>query len=194
MTNRLVARPFGTAGLYEIIRRPLSDDRGVFSRLWGAQDLDEQIWPWPVAQVNHSYTSKGGTVRGIHFQTPPLGEAKLVSCLKGTLWDVAVDLRKDSETYLQYFALELSATKSNALLIPPGFGHGFQTLTDDVELVYVHSQPYRAQAESGVFPLDKTIGIPWPRELEAISARDHALPRIDSGFEGLTMGAPDGLS
>jgi dTDP-4-dehydrorhamnose 3,5-epimerase len=108
----------------------MADDRGSLSRLFCADELAASGWAWPVAQINHTVTLHRGAVRGFHFQRPPHAEAKLVSCLRGAVWDVAVDLRQGSPTFLQHRAIELSADNGQALLIPPGFAHGFQALRD----------------------------------------------------------------
>jgi dTDP-4-dehydrorhamnose 3,5-epimerase len=110
---------------------------------------------------------------------------KLVSCLRGEVWDVAVDLRPDSPTYLAWHAERLSADNRQALLIPEGFAHGFQALTDDVELLYCHSAAYAPQAERGLDALDPRLAIPWPLPLAERSPRDEGLPRIDASFTGV---------
>jgi dTDP-4-dehydrorhamnose 3,5-epimerase len=187
MKNSINVRELEIRGLYEVTREVRKDNRGDFARLYGVDDLSPTIWPWPIGQVNLSRTEKSGTVRGIHFQVPPYTEAKLVCCVKGRLWDVAVDLRRQSKTYLQHLGLELSASQANALLIPPGFGHGFQTLEDETEIVYIHSSPYQAKSDTGISPFDKSINITWPREATAVSPRDLGLPGVDSAFESLDV-------
>ena len=183
--NPVSIRELEISGVFEVTRQVRKDSRGDFARLYGVDDLSLTIWPWPVGQVNISRTQKSGTVRGIHFQDSPFLEAKLVSCIKGRLWDVAVDLRRQSKTYLQYIGLELSASLANALLIPPGFGHGYQTLEDETEIVYIHSSPYRSSADVGISPFDKTVNITWPQQVKTVSPRDLGLPVVDSAFKGL---------
>ena len=183
--NSLSARELEISGLFEITRQIRIDSRGDFARLYGVGDLEPNIWPWSIGQINLSRTKKCGTLRGIHFQVAPATEAKLVSCVKGRIWDVAVDLRRESDTFLHHIGLELSASQANALLIPPGFGHGYQTLEDESELVYVHSSPYVAEADSGISPFDKSVNISWPRAVTDVSPRDLKLPSVNSLFEGL---------
>lgn len=174
--SRLVCSATPLDGLMVVERQQLSDDRGFLSRLFCSQELQSAGWPASVAQINHTATLRRGTVRGLHFQTPPHAEVKLVSCLHGQVWDVAVDLRPQSSTYLQWHAETLSAQNGKALLIPVGFAHGFQALTDNVELLYCHSTPYVAGAEAGLSPGDPAVGIRWPLPVEHLSARDANFP------------------
>jgi len=126
--SRLAIQATPIAGLKIIQRTTISDTRGFLSRIFCADELASAGWVWPIAQINHTLTKIPGTVRGMHFQFPPRAEAKLVSCIRGAVWDVAVDIRRGSPTYLNWPAEELSAANQRALLIPPGFAHGFQTL------------------------------------------------------------------
>lgn len=154
-------------------------------RLFCAEELTVAGWTKPIAQINHTYTAQKGTVRGMHYQRPPYSEMKLVSCIRGQLLDVVVDLRDDSNTYLEHHAELLSAENGKALLIPEGFAHGFQSLTDDVELIYCHSMFYKAEAEAGISPRDKRLSIEWPLPITEISIRDQNHPLINQYFEGL---------
>jgi dTDP-4-dehydrorhamnose 3,5-epimerase len=172
------------AGLKLVRRQKLGDSRGFLSRLFCADELAAAGWSGPIAQINHTFTGRAGTVRGMHFQRPPHAEAKLVSCLRGEVWDVAVDLRAGSATFLRWHAERLSADNGCALLIPPGFAHGFQALSDDVELLYCHSTAYAAQSEAGLHPQDERLGIAWPLAIAELSARDTAHPRINETFTG----------
>jgi dTDP-4-dehydrorhamnose 3,5-epimerase len=131
------------AGLKLVERKPVGDARGFLSRLFRASDLAAAGWTGGIAQINHTQTKKQGALRSIHFQRAPHAETKLVSCLRGAVWDVAVDLRAGSPTILKWHAAELSADNHRALLIPEGFAHGFQTLTEYCELLYLHSWPGR---------------------------------------------------
>lgn len=175
------------AGLKLVERRPLGDTRGFLARLFCAGDLAAAGWSKPVAQINHTLTSRRGTVRGLHFQRTPHTEMKLVSCLRGEVWDVAVDLRPDSSTFLRWHAERLSAENHRALLIPEGFAHGFQALTDGVELLYCHSMPYAPDAEAGLNVLDQRLAITWPLVVAERSPRDGSLPDIDDSFEGVSL-------
>ncbi len=174
-------------GLMRIQRRKMQDARGSFSRLFCVDELAEFGWTGTVAQLNISCTQRKGTVRGMHFQYPPHAEIKLVSCIRGAVWDVAVDLRANSPTYLQWQAVEISADNQTALLIPPGFVHGFQSLSDDCELIYAHSVAYAPQAEGGICPTDTALAITWPLPISEMSDRDRSHPLIDSHFKAITL-------
>jgi len=179
------ALPLADLGLVE--RKCVSDDRGFLSRLFCSKELAAIGWRKPVAQINQTYTRFRGTVRGLHYQTPPFVEMKLVSVMRGEIWDVAIDLRAGSPSYLQWHAEVLSASNNRSLLIPEGFAHGFQALTDDVEMLYCHSSAYNPGAEGGFNPLDEGLGIEWPLAVSEMSARDRAHPAIDKHFAGLSV-------
>jgi dTDP-4-dehydrorhamnose 3,5-epimerase len=173
------------SGLKRITREPKGDSRGTLTRLFCAEDLAPAGWQKPIAQINHTHTAKQGTVRGLHFQLPPNAEMKLVSCIKGEIWDVAIDLRAGSPTFLQWHAERLSAENHHAFLIPEGFGHGFQTLSDDVELLYLHTVAYSVSAERGIHPKDSAVGIEWPMPISELSKRDAMHLPVDRHFKGL---------
>ena len=168
----LTITPLPLDGLCLVERRRHADERGEFARLWSADALSAHGFPFGPVQVNHSITRRRGTIRGLHYQAPPHTETRLVSCIRGEIYDVAVDLRPDSPTFLQWHAERLSPENGRAVLIPEGFAHGFQTLTDDCEIVYCHSRPYVAEAETGVAFDDPALSIPWPLPPTAVSARD----------------------
>ncbi|WP_307616828.1 dTDP-4-dehydrorhamnose 3,5-epimerase [Variovorax boronicumulans] len=172
-------------GLKLIQRHKLEDSRGFFSRFFCAEELACAGFSQPVAQMNHTLTHRRGSVRGLHFQYPPHAEDKLVSCLRGKVFDVAVDLRRDSPTFLAWHAEELSAENARSLFIPKGFAHGFQTLADDTELLYLHTTPYVQGAEGGLNPADPALAIAWPLAFADLSARDAAHPFIPSDFRGV---------
>lgn len=174
-------------GLAVVQRSTIGDERGFLSRVFCANELKTVGWDWPVVQVNHTCTPQKGAVRGMHFQLPPKAEAKLVSCLRGTIWDVAVDLRQDSPTFLGWHAEELSADNRKAALIPPGFAHGFQVLSEGCELLYMHSEFFAAEAERGIHPLDPIVGINWPLQITKLSRRDDSHPPLTPAFTGLAL-------
>lgn len=184
--NRLAVTDLPIAGLKLVERERLGDQRGYFARLFCADELRDAGWTVPVAQINHTSTARRGTVRGMHFQRPPHAEMKLVSCVRGEVFDVAVDLRRGSPTFLRWHAERLSADNSRALLIPQGFAHGFQALTDDAELVYCHSAAYDAASEGGLNPRDSKLAITWPLPIADMSARDANAPMVDAAFAGVT--------
>lgn len=174
-------------GLKRITRRRLGDQRGFLSRLFCAEELEQAGWVKPIAQINQTRTQEKGTVRGMHFQHPPHAEMKLVMCLRGEVFDVAVDLRQGSPTFLRWHAEMLSADNLQALLIPEGFAHGFQALTANVELLYCHSAPYAAEAEAGIRPTDPLLHIAWPLPIGVLSARDAGHPLLTETFAGLVV-------
>lgn len=187
MTAQLTIHPTPLAGLCLINRHALGDARGSFTRLFCSATLAAAGWPGVVVQVNHSVSRQRGTVRGLHFQRPPHHEWKLVTCLQGSVWDVAVDVRPHSPTYLKWHAETLSAENGHAMLIPAGFAHGFQTLTDDVELVYCHSHAHHPAAEGGLHPTDPTADVQWPLKVSQWSDRDRQLPTVAQGFTGVEL-------
>ena len=185
--SRFVITDLALSGLKRIERQRLGDDRGFLSRIFCAEDLARAGWHQPIAQINHTYTSKRGTVRGMHFQESPHAEMKLMNCLRGEVWDVAVDLRRGSPTFLQWYAEHLSADNGFALLIPEGFAHGFQALSDDVELLYCHSAAYVPKAEAGLNAKDQRLNISWPLAIAELSTRDAKHPMLDVSFQGLDI-------
>ncbi len=185
--NRFAISNLPQAGLMLIERQRMGDSRGLLSRLFCAEELASAGWRQPIAQINHTYTVQRGTVRGMHYQTPPHTEMKLVSCIQGEIWDVAVDLRADSPTFLCWHAEVLSAANNRALLIPEGFAHGFQTLTNDVTLVYCHSAPHSPDAEGALNAQDPRLSIAWPLAITVISPKDAKHPLIQPKFEGVPL-------
>jgi len=170
-------------GLRLIQRQRIGDQRGFLDRLFCAEELAGAGW----VQINHTCTHRQGTVRGMHFQYPPHSEMKLVICLRGTVWDVAVDLRPDSPTFLSWHAEELSPENQRAMLIPEGFAHGFQALTPDVEMLYCHTVSYTPEAEGGLHPEDPRLSIKWPQPITELSERDASHPMINDGFKGVKI-------
>jgi len=175
------------AGLKIVQRKPIEDARGFLSRFYCAEEFKVFGFIAPVSQINHTLTHKKGTVRGLHYQQPPHAEIKLVSCLKGEIFDVAVDLRKNSPTFLHWHGEVLSESNQRSLLIPEGFAHGFQTLTDDCELIYLHTAPYVKEAEAALNVTDSRVGIKWPLEITELSERDRSHPMIKNDFEGIVV-------
>ena len=173
------------SGLVLVQRAIIEDHRGFLSRFFCAADFLSFGVTKPIVQMNHTHTKQRGTVRGLHFQHHPFAEAKLVSCLRGEIWDVAVDLRADSPTFLHWHAEALSGVNRRSLLIPEGFAHGFQTLTDDCELIYLHTAPYTPAAAGALNVLDSAIGIKWPLSIIDISEADAKRPFIDNYFGGI---------
>lgn len=173
-------------GLVVVQRMAVEDHRGFLSRIFCGDEFIEAGVNKQIVQINHTYTKMKGTVRGLHFQCPPYAETKLITCLKGIVFDVAVDLRKGSPTFLQWYGEVISAVNRRSLLVPEGFAHGFQTLTKDCELVYLHTAPYRPDSERGVRYNDPAIGIVWPLEIVDLSQRDASYPLLEN-FEGIEI-------
>lgn len=187
MSARFDFTPTPLAGLIVIRRKPIEDERGIFERVFCAEEMREAGLEKPIVQINHSLTRRKGTVRGIHFQYPPHTETKIVSCMKGEVFDVAVDLRTGSPTFLHWHGEVLSAKNGTSLLIPEGFAHGFQTLVDDCELLYFHTMPYTPHAEGALNAQDPLLGITWPHSIGDMSDRDRSHPFLSSDFEGITV-------
>ncbi len=185
--SRLTILDTPIADLKIVERRQLGDSRGVLARVFCADELAVAGWHKPIIQINQTLTQKLGTVRGMHFQLPPYAEMKLVTCLRGSIWDVAVDLRAGSSTFLQWHAEEISAANHRALLIPEGFAHGFQSLSDDCELIYLHSAAHAPGAEAGLNPQDSMLSISWPLGITELSTRDAQHPMLDHHFKGVTL-------
>jgi len=175
------------AGLMLLQRKAIEDHRGFLSRFYCAEEFREAGIDNPIAQINHTLTRKQGAVRGLHFQHPPHAEAKLVSCLKGEILDVAVDLRRDSPTFLHWYGEILSAENRKSLLIPEGYAHGFQTLTEDCELIYLHTAPYHSEAEGALNATDPKLNIVWPLPINDLSERDRSHPFISQEFQGIVL-------
>lgn len=186
MENRFTPEPTPIPGLITLLRQPRGDARGRFERLHCVTDMAALGIGWPVRQINRSVTATRGTLRGLHFQRPPHGDAKYITCLKGRVLDVAVDLRAGSPTFLHWHGIELDADVPRSVLLPVGVAHGFQTLTDDCELLYMHSADHSPAAEGGLNPFDPRLAIDWPLPCGEISPRDRAFALIDATFEGLT--------
>lgn len=185
--NRFRIEDLPISGLKRIERQKLEGTRGFFSRLFCAEELAAAGWSAPIAQINQSRTSRKGSVRGLHFQFPPVAEKKLVICLRGAVWDVAVDLRRDSPTFLQWHGLHLTSTNGFALVIPEGFAHGFQVIEPDSELLYLHTALYTPSAEGGIRFDDPKLAINWPLNVTDLSERDTSHPLIDEDFQGVRV-------
>lgn len=185
--NRFECFPTPLQGLVVMQREPIKDSRGFFARLFCGDECRQIGLVKPIKQINHSFTHERGAVRGLHFQYPPHAEAKIVSCLRGEVFDVAVDLRADSPTFLRWHGEMLSAENARSLCIPEGFAHGFQTMTGDCELLYLHTEAYAPQAEGGLHPRDPRVGVEWPLPITELSHRDEHHPLLGSDFTGIAL-------
>lgn len=170
-------------GVFVIELERRADDRGFFARQWCVEEMARAGLDTRLAQMNTARSTAAGTLRGIHYQKAPHGEAKLVRCTRGAVFDVAVDLRPDSPTYRQWVGVELDAEQGRALYIPEGCGHGYITLTDDADLAYQASVPYAPSSATGVRYDDPALAIAWPVPVKVISAQDKGWPLLDSRNE-----------
>ncbi|RPI68886.1 MAG: dTDP-4-dehydrorhamnose 3,5-epimerase [Geobacteraceae bacterium] len=175
------------AGAYVIELEPFRDERGLFARTFCQEEFCQIGFHKQIVQINHSVTRKKGAIRGMHYQNPPACEAKLIRCVHGAIFDVMVDLRADSQTFLHHFGVELSKDNMRMVFIPEGFAHGFQTLTDDAELVYHHSALYNPQCADGFRYDDPALAIDWPLPAGAVSPKDRGYPLIGKSFKGIDI-------
>ena len=181
----MIFTPTPLEGSYVIDLQPYSDERGWFARFYCKNEFHEIGHHKDWVQLNQSVSYQKGTLRGMHFQVPPFREVKMVRCIAGAVFDVIIDIRQGSDTFLQWFGVELSAANRKMLYIPEGFAHGFQTLTDNCELIYHHTEFYTPGAEGGIRYNDPAVNIKWPLPVTVISARDEAHSLIDKHFKGI---------
>jgi dTDP-4-dehydrorhamnose 3,5-epimerase len=174
-------------GLSVVDTDSVADERGSFSRFFCANELSKVLGGRKIAQINHSHTLKQGALRGLHFQKAPFAEMKLVRCIRGEIFDVAVDLRKGSSTFLQWFSQVLSAENSKMMIIPEGFAHGFQAMQADAKILYLHTELYSPEYEFGLNFGDPKFKINWPLTVTEVSDRDQNHPYICANFEGLEL-------
>jgi dTDP-4-dehydrorhamnose 3,5-epimerase len=174
-------------GAWTIECSAYQDNRGAFSRLYCSQELQSIIGMRTIAQINHSKTQSVGAIRGLHYQNPPFAEVKIVRCLKGRVFDVVVDLRKGSPTFLKWTAIELTPKNHLAFVIPEGCAHGFQVLEEGSELLYLHTAFYEPDAEGAVRFDDPRIGVNWPLTPTDISARDLSHAYLKENFKGILL-------
>jgi len=163
------------------------DGRGSFMRLFCQQELSTILGDREIVQINKSVTISKGAIRGMHFQYPPYAEMKLVRCLKGKIFDVAVDLRKGSLTFLQWYSEILTPENNKMMVVPEGFAHGFQSLECETEVLYLHTAEYHPESEAGVLFGDPRLNIQWPIDCTDVSNRDKKHPLLDEMFVGLKV-------
>ncbi|MFT7484638.1 MAG: dTDP-4-dehydrorhamnose 3,5-epimerase [Candidatus Paceibacteria bacterium] len=175
------------AGAAELCSIAREDSRGWFARFFCEAELDELTGGRPIQQINASFTAEKGAVRGLHFQYPPHAEDKFVRCLRGEVFDVMVDLRRGSATFGKWHAIHLDPAKMNMAFIPQGFAHGFQTLTTDCQLLYLHTECFSPDDQGGLHHASAEIGIDWPLPVTELSERDATLAALESSFEGIEL-------
>ena len=178
-------RPTPIEGLWEIETLQRGDERGSLTRVHCTAAFEAIAPGLRFVQTNHSITRRRGTVRGMHFQRQPALESKLIRCIRGRVFDVAVDLRIGSPTFARWHAIELSEDNQRQVLIPPGCAHGFQTLAERSELLYQHSAPYTPECEDGVRHDDPRLGIAWPEPVTELSLRDQSFRPMNEEFAGV---------
>ncbi|MDR2345104.1 MAG: dTDP-4-dehydrorhamnose 3,5-epimerase [Planctomycetaceae bacterium] len=179
--------PLKQQGAYCIELDLRGDDRGRFTRLFCAGELKQIGHTKPIVNVNHSFTQQRGTIRGLHFQYPPDCEIKIVKCIRGAVWDCIVDIRKGSSTFLKWDAVELTDNNNRMIYVPEGFAHGFQTLSDNAELLYFHTNFYVPQNEGGLRFDDPVLNIDWSLPTKFMSERDKQHQLIAPEFEGVSL-------
>ncbi len=178
----MLFHPTPLNGAFTIDIEKRGDDRGFFARMFCEREFADHGLVSKFVQMNNSYNKKKGVLRGMHYQLPPAAEVKLVRCVQGAIYDFIVDLREGSPTFKQWFGAELSAENRTMMYVPRGFGHGFITLTDDVEAMYLVSDFYAPECERGVRYNDPAIGVTLPVEVTEISDKDAKWPDLDSDF------------
>ena len=181
----MIFRETPLKGCYIIELSPFIDERGWLARTYCKNEFGKIGHTKEWVQLNHSFTNKPGTIRGMHYQLAPFAEIKLVRCIAGAVYDVVIDLRKESPTFLQWSGVELSAENKKMIYIPEGYAHGFQTLSDNCELIYHHSQFYKTGIEAGIKYDDPKLNIMWPSSVTNISERDKQHPLLDVNFKGV---------
>lgn len=174
----MIVSETGLPGLLVLEPKVFRDDRGFFLETYSKKDFQENGLDIEFVQDNQAYSSGVGVLRGLHFQLPPYAQSKLVWVTRGAVLDVVVDLRKESPTYLQYYSAELSAENFRRLLIPRGFAHGYETLSDETEFIYKVDAPYAPGHEGGIRWNDKTLSIPWKAVNPILSEKDTVLPLL----------------
>jgi dTDP-4-dehydrorhamnose 3,5-epimerase len=166
-------------------RSPILDNRGAFARFFCEQELQTVLHGRQIVQINHSRTNAVGAIRGMHYQRPPHAEMKLIRCIKGRVWDVAVDIRQGSPTFLQWHAEELTPENGRMLVVPEGCAHGFQVLEAGSEMLYLHTAAYARDFEGALAYNDPMLSISWPLPVTDLSASDSQRPHISSDFLGI---------
>ena len=179
--------PTPIAGLMIAETEARGDNRGFFRRVFCAPSLKEQGIDFAAVQANMSYSAKRGTLRGLHYQTGDAPEAKVFRCIRGAIYDMTVDMRQGSPTFLKWFGIELSSENAKALVVPAGLAHGFLTLTDDAEVLYLTSHAYAPTHEMALRFDDPRVGMQWPFAPTVISDRDRAIPDLAPDFAGVRI-------
>lgn len=174
-------------GAYVIELEPFEDERGLFARTFCQNEFAAIGFHKQIVQINHSVTRQKGAIRGMHYQLQPACETKIIRCVQGKVFDVMVDIRAGSPTFMQWHGVELSKDNLRMVYIPDGFAHGFQSFTDNAELIYHHSDFYSPEHERGLRFDDHALAINWPLPVSVISPKDQSYPLIDNNFKGIEI-------
>lgn len=183
----MIFNPSFIDGLYTIRPEPFTDSRGWFARTYCKEEFKQIGHTVDWVQINHSFTQKKGTVRGMHYQIPPFDEIKLIRCISGSVYDVAIDIRQKSKTFLKWFGVELSEENQRMIYIPAGFAHGFLSLTENCQLLYHHSAFYTPGHEGAIRFDDPIVNIKWPIEIMELSKKDSEHKILEKNFKGIEL-------
>lgn len=183
----MIFNPLALKGAFTIDVEPFTDNRGFFTRTFCEKEFASHNLVQHFVQANHSGTHGKGVIRGMHFQHSPFCEVKVVKCVQGSIYDVIVDVREGSPTFLQWFGAELSAENRRMMYVPAGFAHGFQSLTDYSEITYMVSSFYNKESEGGVLYNDRTVNIQWPLPVSLVSDKDKIIPEISENFKAVKV-------
>jgi len=183
----MIFNPTPLNGAFVIDLEPIRDERGFFSRTFCKREFQSIDHSKEFVQFNHSSSGARGTLRGMHFQVAPRAEIKLIRCIRGKVYDVVIDIRKGSPTFLEHFGVILSEENMKMIYVPEGFAHGFQTMEDHTQLLYHHTAYYVPEHERGLHHADPALGIKWPKTPVQLSARDEQHPFIDNNFTGIEL-------
>lgn len=184
----MIFQKLALKGAYIIDLEIFTDERGLFTRTFCQKEFAKIGHNKAFVQFNHSHSNYRGTLRGMHFQRPPAAEIKLIRCIRGSVFDVIIDLRPQSPTFLQHVGVELSEQNRQMIYVPEGFAHGFQTLQDHSELIYHHTAFYTPEQEGGVRYNDPHLNIPWPLSPTFVSEKDQNYPFVSAAFPGIDLG------
>jgi len=174
-------------GSFIIETNPIIDNRGFFERIFCEKEFEKIGLNKKIVQINRSFTVKKATVRGLHYQKSPYSEIKIIKCTKGAVLDIIVDIRKNSETFLQWTSVDLNPDNNKMIFIPKGFAHGFQTLEENTELIYFHTEFYNKEAEGALNIFDKKLNIKLPLNISEMSERDKTHDLINDNYKGITI-------
>lgn len=185
--DRFTFEKTNISGVFVVTPKKIIDPRGYYERFFCSDEFKELGFTDSVKQINHSQTVAKGVIRGFHYQKPPYCEMKLVRCINGSIFDVALDLRKNSPTFMKHFSCELSSANGAYLLIPEGVAHAFQTTSDLSEILYIVNKKYTPSSDVAINPLDRAIGVQWPLKINTELSKELGAPMISLDFTGIDV-------